>query len=245
MDYRLHDVIWTDDKVGRFWDYENNERKFQGAWFTFQVGDGVWNFTKRFIPKKAKILDYSAGKGFLSKRILEESTMAVDCAEFSGKGLQNIEHLISHYPNFGRVIPIQSFPIDAADHSYDAVYFVEAIEHLTDNYYLTTLTELKRLIKYGGILIITTRNNENLDENLVCCPDCGCVFHRVQHIRSFTPKIMTSLMESLGFITLYCRALNFSQYKDKLKLSTKIIKFVNNYRKDIKQPHLVYIGKLL
>ncbi|MDR2406749.1 MAG: hypothetical protein LBE13_01345 [Bacteroidales bacterium] len=57
MDYEIHDVIWTDEKVERFWEYENNERKNQEEWFTLQMGDAIWNFTKKYIPKKAKILD--------------------------------------------------------------------------------------------------------------------------------------------------------------------------------------------
>jgi 2-polyprenyl-3-methyl-5-hydroxy-6-metoxy-1,4-benzoquinol methylase len=72
MDYNIHNVIWTDKKVGRFWEYENNERKNQENWFTLQMSDAIWNLTKKYIHKKARILDYGAGKGFLSEYILKQ-----------------------------------------------------------------------------------------------------------------------------------------------------------------------------
>lgn len=243
MDYRVHEAVWTPQKVGRFWDYENNERKYQGGWFTLQVGDGIYNYTKKFLPKNGRILDYGAGKGFLTQKILEKSSLVVDCAEFSEAGLENIRKLVSHYPHFDRTIQIKDFPLNISDFTYDCIYFVEAIEHLTDEFFMPTLSEFKRILGKDGIIIITTKNDENLDENTICCPDCGCVFHRVQHVRSFTPESMSALMRGVGFTELWCGALTFDYFKDDLSLKTKFLNTVRRILLRKKQPHLLYIGR--
>jgi len=92
--------------------------------------------------------------------------------------------------------------------------------------------------------VITVDNDENMDANMVHCPDCGCVFHRIQHLRKFTPESMAELMSRIGFRTLYSGATNFWQYKDNIPLKRKI--FLKLFHKLIyrnKPPHLVYIGE--
>jgi SAM-dependent methyltransferase len=243
MDYRVHEAVWTSEKVGRFWDYENNERKYQGNWFTLQVGDGIYNYTKKFLPKNGRILDYGAGKGFLTQKILEKSSLVVDCAEFSEAGLENIRKLVSHYPCFGQTIQIKNFPLNVSNSMYDCIYFVETIEHLTDEFLMPTLYEFKRILKKDGVVIITTNNDENLDESIICCPDCGCVFHRVQHLRSFTPESMRSLMQDVGFTELWCGAVKFDYLKDGLSLNTRLLNLSRRILLRNKLPHLLYIGK--
>jgi 2-polyprenyl-3-methyl-5-hydroxy-6-metoxy-1,4-benzoquinol methylase len=245
MEYKVHDVIWTSEKIGRFWDYENNERKIS-PWFTMLVGDGIWNFTKKFIPVNAKILDYGAGQGFLSEHILKQTNKqkahTIDCSEFSVAGLKHIEEKLSSFNNFGKTVLIKTFPLDVPDHSYDVIYFIEAIEHLTDEYLIPTLQEFKRLLKKNGILIVSTPNDENLDNYKYHCPDCGCVFHYMQHIRSFNSETLSSLMREVSFNTLFCGATDFNFHKNDLKNKEKIKKLLFSIIKR-KQPHLVYIGK--
>lgn len=245
MNYTLHDVSWTNEKVSRFWNFENN-RVNQENWFTFQVGDGIWNFTNKFLKatKNTKILDYGAGKGLLSKIILEKTPAVVDCTEFSGDGLKNIVLNLGGYPNFGKAILIEALPCEILENSYDIIFFTEAIEHLTEEYFLSTLNEFSRILKPGGTVVITTPNDEELELSNVCCPDCGAIFHRMQHMRSLNKISLSSLMEGIGFSTEYCDAINFWHFKDKIKFSTKIFNFLlyKVLRKRIKQPHLVYIG---
>jgi SAM-dependent methyltransferase len=244
MNYKAHDVIWTDEKVAQFWEYENNGRKNQENWFTLQLNDAIWNFTKKYIYKKAKILDYGAGKGFLSEYISNRLGEGhIDCADFSEAGLENIRSLLSGRSNFGDCILIKTFPIGAPDDFYDVIYFIETIEHLTDNFFHPTIEELKRLLKPGGILIITTPNNEDLSKSTDRCPDCGCVFHRVQHIQSFTCDKLKNMFERIAFTTVFCKAVNLTGFKDKLRLLRKISNIFRHVILKRPYPNLVYIGK--
>jgi SAM-dependent methyltransferase len=244
MEYSIHNVVWTNEKVDRFWQYQNNGHLYQEEWFTFQTGDGIYNYTRKFIPRGGKILDYGAGKGFLTRWLLEKTSAVVDCAEFSLAGLENIKNLISRYPHFGEAILIQGFPLNIPDESYDCVYFVETLEHLTDDVFLPTLKEFKRILKKGGHLVVTTPNEENLDKNTTCCPDCGCVFHYWQHMRTFTKQTLTLEMETFGFDTVFCGAVKFDFYKDSLGLGKRIANVCRRLFSKRPLPHLVYIGKV-
>jgi hypothetical protein len=53
--------------------------------------------------------------------------------------------------------------------------------------------------------VLTVPYSENLDYAKVVCPVCGCRFHRVQHLDSFTPFSLRELMASCGMETVLCR----------------------------------------
>jgi SAM-dependent methyltransferase len=245
MEYNVHNVQWTGEKIGRFWDWENYGRKNQDAWFTLQVGDAIWNISKKYIPIKSTVLDYSAGHGFMAKYILENSkNIRVDCAEQSEEGINNEKKILSPYKNFGKAIRIKEIQIDTEAHFYDAIYFNATIEHMSDNYLFPTLQEFKRLLRAGGSVIVTTDNDEDLERDFICCPDCGCVFHRVQHVRSFTKESLSNLMESQGFTTFFVDAVDLAMHKNHLPLKRKVFNLLKRMHGS-KKPHLIYIGKLL
>ena len=52
---------------------------------------------------------------------------------------------------------------------------------------------------------MTTPSNEDLEAGTVGCPACGCLFHRMQHIRSFTAETLTRMVEEAGFAPVVCR----------------------------------------
>ena len=47
------------------------------------------------------------------------------------------------------------------------------------------LEEVRRVLRPGGHVIMTTPHREDMGKNEVLCPNCRCVFHRMQHLRSF------------------------------------------------------------
>jgi hypothetical protein len=63
------------------------------------------------------------------------------------------------------------------------------------------LHETNRTLKQGGFIVITTPNNENMEENKTMCPECGCVFHRWQHQRTFSAKSLELVLRNYGFVT--------------------------------------------
>ena len=125
------------------------------------------------------------------------------------------------------------------------VFFLETVEHLPDTKLLPTLGEIRRILKTDGVLICSTRNEENLLKNKVLCPDCGCVFHRMQHVRSFSAEILTKSMEGCGFKTIYCNGVFLFDFLDGLYFSMKRLmrKCRDLLLGDPAGPNLIYIGR--
>lgn len=245
MEYKVHPVDWTDEKVKRFWDFYNNNRAFEDLWFSKAVGQSIIGFVNRYSPIKGNILDYGIGKGHFSGYLLEDSAIQVYACDFSEETVTNINNQFTGKQNFKGCYLVKGFPSEFREQQFDFVFLIEAIEHLTDNYLDTTIAEAKRILKPGGTLVITTPNDENLPLYNVICPDCGCVYHRVQHVRKFDANTLNTLVAGYDFATVFCGATEFIENgKDKLmhKLKRKLRPLFN---KTYKQPHLIYIGKKL
>jgi SAM-dependent methyltransferase len=243
MEFLIHHVEWTDEKVKNFWNFYNNYPPMEDLWFSKEVGREVIRFVSKYVGVKGNILDYGIGKGHLAAYLMEDKQAELYACDFSGETVKNINNQFQHLKNFHGCSLVTGFPSGYSDNQFDKVFLVEAIEHLTDDYLLPTLTEIWRILKPGGVIIITTPNDEKLDRQHVVCPDCGCVFHRVQHVRSFTADILSELMQEHQFAQVFCGALNFTDLGKRrfLKKIRNVVRAVIG--SDYKAPHLTYIGK--
>lgn len=243
MEFKVHEIEWNDEKVKRFWDFYNNYQAFEDHWFSKAFGGAIVKFVGKFVSLKGKVLDYGIGKGHLAPHLLANRNLELRAVDFSKETVDNINKQFGSTENFKGCSLVQGFPSPFNDNEFDIVMLIEAIEHLTDNYLLPTLQEAYRILKPGGSLVITTPNDEDLKSRNVICPDCGCVFHRVQHVRSFTADSLAKLVGTFGFSRVFSGSTNFHEYS-KYGLFHKSINFLKKrmgtaYR----PPHLVYIGK--
>ena len=159
---------------------------------------------------------------------------------FSEDSVKYVSNKFAGNKNFRGCIQIKSLPSELMSDHYECVFFMETIEHLLEAHYEPTLKEINRIVKKGGYVIITTRNEENLDNLKVICPDCGAMFHRVQHVRSFTRDSITETMSKFGFKKELCESKDLGR-KEMIRTSVEF------YRKIKKlqhlNPNLIYIGK--
>ena len=203
-----HEVIWTKDKVARFWNYYSTSKAVEDNYFSKQLGDTIIAFVKRYIRLSGDILDYGCGPGFLIEKLLN--------AGFNCWGLDGVESNIKiikdkfgNIPHFKGGYYAEVLPTTLQDNQFDVVFLVETIEHLLKDDLQAIVHELHRLTKIGGKLIITTRNNEKLSANQIICPDCGCVFHPMQHITTWTTNSLSELMSKAGYKKIICTATTF------------------------------------
>jgi SAM-dependent methyltransferase len=241
--YFLHQVEWDDKRVKRFWNFYNNYKAFDDLWFSKTVGREIIKFVKAFKNIGGNVLDYGIGKGHLSNYLMEDSKVELFACDFSNDTVQNNNKQFELRPNFRGCFLVNEFPSGFQENKFDFVFLVEAIEHLTDDYLLPTLKEIRRILKPDGIIIVTTPNDERLDLQHVSCPDCGCIYHRVQHVRSFTDQSLAIIMESQAFTKMFCHSVNFEELKNSFlhrKLKS-LARYIINSK--YKNPHLVYIGK--
>lgn len=143
-------------------------------------------------PPGAKLLNVGVGVG-----LLEESAMRAGFEVYSLDPSEgSIELLRQRMEIGGRAQPgfAQSMPF--ADSTFDAVVMSEVLEHLTDEVLSSTLREVTRVLRPGGIFAGTVPARENLAESVVICPHCGERFHRWGHHQSFDPARLQALLSA-------------------------------------------------
>jgi len=222
---------WTDSLVAAIWEYYGTRPE---TFFTFQFGDRILEETQRYIPQGATVCDYGCGAGFLLKHLLETHRAAG--IDFTKGNLEKTADLVQDHPNLiGLFHPSECASLAA---SFDAIYFVETVEHLLDHHVVPTFSTLANLLKPGGIVICTTPNDEDLEDQQVFCPVTRKVFHRYQHMQAFTAKSLEYLFADHGFTTLKTFTTDFAARTLKARLKARWRPALGR-----KNPHLIYVGR--
>jgi SAM-dependent methyltransferase len=126
------------------------------------TNDFVFSLVQPHLERGARILDAGAGEGFFSKKM-------GDYLEAQGKSLDQLA-ACDLFPQAFRYTGIVCegvsldgrFPYD--DASFDIVCSLEVIEHIEDQFHFTR--ELYRILKPGGLAIISTPNVLNINSRL-------------------------------------------------------------------------------
>ncbi len=238
--------FWEERHINDFWNWVSQSEYWKTKYFTRQVGRGLVKFISKKIPKHLNHLDYGCGNGDLLNLLIKESRCLYYGLEYSEESAKLVESNMSGFDNWKGCSILKSFPSELEAEKFELITFIETIEHLKDDMLEHTLTEIQRLLKKNGYLIITCPYDENLSDNHVFCPFCNSEFHRMQHMRSFNKETLPVLLESFGFKTVYCQNVNFGKLNDfksaliyGLQHIMQILK-LKKYPKD-NNPHLVGI----
>ena len=235
--FHRHEIEWTDEKVARFWDYSSSNPEYENSYFSKVVGDLVLDEVRRIIPLNGRILDFGCGPGYLMEKLIARG-IPVEGVDFSEDSIAATNKRLSGTPLFRGAHHSPRLPIDQRDDSYDALFLVETIEHILTPLLEPTLVELNRLLKVGGKIVITTPNRENLDANKVMCPDCGCEFHRIQHVHTWSAVALSALMKQFGFRTVRTVETTFRR-GDMLNNVYKLYYWISRRTR----PNLIYVGE--
>jgi len=245
MDFQKHELIWTDEKIRRFWDWMSNEPAYDDQYFSKVLGGAIVDFAVRRgnLPRTGAVLDFGCGPGNLLEKLLE-SGIACSGAEFSQGSIQKAFSRLSSKPGFGGIIQINDFPIPKDAGSFDFIFLIETVEHIKPEAFDETTREIHRLLKPRGRVMITTPYREDLKASGVLCSDCGAIFHRMQHLRSWSDDDLRADMERRGFRTVICEGTDLLNPG----LERFAIRFLRNVkslfsRKQRKTEHLIYIGE--
>jgi len=234
-------IEWTDEKVKRFWDYES---QFPQHYFTHQVGGNLSKFIKKYTRKNDLVLDYGAGPGFLIKHLLDKK-MKVFALEFSSDSLNTIRNKYENKEGF--MGAFSASEIEKNNIRFDVILLTEVIEHLNEDYLTRTFKDIHRFLKPEGVLFITTPNNEDLSQNMICCPETNQLFHRWQHVRTWDVDTLNKFVNESGYTVLKLATtdFNFTSFISKLKHPYFTFKFfVRKIFKRNKLPHLFCICSL-
>ena len=196
--FKQHDIEWDDAKIARLWDYYSAVEST--PYFSDLHGGDLLKATGLPLSAPLRHLDFGCGNGYLWDHLKRmRASWRYTGIDFSAKSVETVQAKSLSDPHFEQAFQIRSLPTPLPAEGYDVVTIIEVVEHLNDDYLLTTLTEATRLLRPGGHLVISTPNSERLKDNHKFCPDCGSIFHEWQHVRSWTQHSLGDYVVKFGF----------------------------------------------
>lgn len=187
---------WTPELVNRFWDGIRSTRLTEFN-FSRQAGKALVLAIEHLLAPESRILDFGAGDGDLMALLLERG-YRVAGYEPSPARQQALTARFSGTAGFDGVVG----PRDRT--KFDMVLMVEVIEHVLDGELDDVLRRVATLTAPDGTLVVTTPNNEDLALGMCYDPLTNTLFHKWQHVRSFTHESLTKLLDRAGFEVRVC-----------------------------------------
>lgn len=156
-----------------------------------------WPVLSFFIPvKKCRILDYGCGKG----KILSEIRSMNPHASLYGADISSIARRASKtlVPNSTIVSIDENQHIRLPNNFFDFVLSLDVIEHIYDTE--KVFMEFKRLVKNGGMLLLSTPYNGLIKNIIISFIGFDIVYNPTSpHIRFYTKKSLERLLKKYGF----------------------------------------------
>ncbi len=194
-----HTVFNYDEiPVGYYYKAMLNGSPIQRFWHRTQFEE----VAKRISPG-SRVLDFGCGPGsFLS--VLGDvhpnvSAIGVDIVK-SQIDFAN-SHIASKFEN-GRIsfLTINSPSLPFGDNSFDFITCVEVIEHIHPFIALRIFSEIKRVLKPNGRILVVTPNYNSMWPLIeMVVEKISPVKYHDQHISKYTPNSLVKFLESAGF----------------------------------------------
>lgn len=241
--YIEKEICWDDEKAGRLWNFYASSEAYSNQYFSSHSGKALVVGLKKYVDFAGVVLDLGCGPGHLIEQLLRTKAETIHGMDFSASSIERVSQRFAGHPKFGLAVCAEAFPSIFPDDSMDMIICVEVVEHLNDDQLLSLLGEAYRLLRPQGKLVITTPNEENLDASKTICPECGCIFHRWQHIRSFNAKGLRMVLGSVGFETVVAQPCYFGTWDRKLIWWSSRLYRALQGRDPGPKPHLLAVGR--
>lgn len=229
---------WTPDLIIRYWDWLAKQPRTQRLYFSRMRGDAILDATRRYWQPAKSIIDLGAGPGYLTEKLLRRGANVI-AIDTSPESVAALKSRLDQKPNFKGAHVSSMLRVPLADATAEAIFLIETIEHLDDQAFESLMCEARRLLKSNGALIVTTPNEEVLQDSQAMCPNCACTFHMMQHVRTWSACTLDQTMRTFGLATISCKATLFSRLPRLLRPLNRLLYLSPEY----KRPHLLYVGR--
>lgn len=212
--FKPHTVVWDKNKIKNYWDFIN-ETHSQKMYAASSTSDMLLYKLKNFLMAPKIILDIGFGSGELLKKLalLGHKCYGIDTSSetvsnfMKRNKLKEIKVEISNITN----IPFKNI-------KFDLIFCMDVLEHLLESELIDGLSIIRERLGDQGILVITVPYNERLEDRYVICPDCGAIFHCVQHLHSFSENEVKNLLLDNGFKIMKIYRLDSDILRKKIEL---------------------------
>jgi 2-polyprenyl-3-methyl-5-hydroxy-6-metoxy-1,4-benzoquinol methylase len=204
---------WQDEVVARFWEYSSVRPQKRLLYFSRQAGDGLALFLHLRGVLSGRLLDFGCGPGYLFEHL---ASYPVECwgTDQSPKSIAEVEARCRALTNFRGACLIGELEPFFNGLTFDVVTCVETIEHVQQKETDRLVLSLRRWLKPGGTLVITTPHDEQLDEATAYCPFCDREYHMMQHVRSFGASELKAILEGNGLSVEFCQGIDLGRFCD-------------------------------
>ena len=144
------------------------------------------------LPDRCRVLDIGSGWGEIIPMALEKPGREYVGLDFSEAMLAEVA---KKYPQC-RFLHGDTSSIND---QFDVVMALEVCEHSVAHKIFAFFKEVQRLLKPGGLFIVTVPVFEDLRAMTLRCPECGHLHNRMGHVRSYSPELIRSELEIAGF----------------------------------------------
>lgn len=196
------ELVWTREMTRRFWAHES---RYPENYFSFHAGPALVSRFRRHLAGRAA--DFGAGGGMLVEDLLR-AEINVGAVEYDDEQAASLTERFRSNRHFLGARAIGK--LNDWKEQFDVVFMVELIEHLYDDDLNRCMRSAIDLLRPGGVMIITTPNNEDRSKSMVCSPETGMLFHRYQHVRSWDEASLRAMVAQFGLRPVELKQVNFS-----------------------------------
>jgi 2-polyprenyl-3-methyl-5-hydroxy-6-metoxy-1,4-benzoquinol methylase len=153
-------------------------------------------------PEPSRVLDVGCGEGHFAAELARAGfdVVGVDVAE------EPLRRARGKHPHLDlRIVPVEG-PWPLADASFDVVWAGETIEHIADT--AGWLSEVRRVLRSRGSLLLSTPAHGRLEMLRLALSRRRLDEHfdpRADHLRFYTRRTLTRLLEDFGFNDIHVR----------------------------------------
>ena len=192
-DDNIYDKIYSNPKLygyGRYFEYYNNiKNKNQPLEYLTNIEDtyyGINKSIKKYLNKNSSILEIGSGLGYTTYALRESGYNAIgfDISK------ESVDKANTRFGNFFKCVDVFEKKANSVE-SFDAIICSEVIEHVDNPYRF--LNHCYKYLNPNGILILTTPNRSNYDNNVIWKSSLPPV-----HISFFNKKSVNKLVNRTG-----------------------------------------------
>ena len=178
---KSHYHDWSANSIKFFWDIWTNNVGLRKQFYPIEYWKDFLAWADSKIDNKpSSIADIGCGNGNLidciNKLYPNASICGVDLAEELFKPAKSRFSKADKVAF--RVGSLERLPFP--DNSLDLITCTEVLEHTFHKTFMSSFSEVRRVLKVGGHYLASVPFNEKAA--FVCCPECGAVFTPYQHM---------------------------------------------------------------
>ncbi len=144
---------------------------------------------------KGKVLDAGAGSGAMIKCIKKLNYVQYPLQQCPIEEVIGIDIA----PARDDIIEASADDLPFESNRFDTVIISEVLEHLDTDTFTKTISEIHRVLKPKGAVVITVPYKDQLIQNMVHCPFCNRDFHRWGHVRTLDTATMLDTLKQRPF----------------------------------------------